>query len=135
MIKRILLLSNRFLLKEKWIDGTGDNSVNNLFSRFKMSKCSLAIGFLFILMAIVEINAQDFNPDDFKEQFNKQLGDLLGNAEEEIKKLGISEALGNEEITEVLNKAGIDLGRNSSAQLNFSFVTIIMSLFYAYIIA
>merc|ERR1711976_153634 len=104
-------------------------------SRFKMSKYILAFGFIFILMAIVEVNAQDFNPDDFKEQFNKQLGDLLGNAEEELKKLGISEDLGDEEISEVLNKARKNLGLNSSAQLNFSFVTVIMSLFYAYIVA
>ena len=92
-----------------------------------MSKYILFFGVVFILMAIVEINAQDFNPDDFKEQFNKQLGDLLGNAEEELKKLGISD--------DSLNKARNDLGLNSSAQLNFSFVTIIMSLFYAYIVA
>ena len=100
-----------------------------------MSKYILAFGFVFILMAVVKTDAQDFNPDDFKEQFNKQLGDILGNAEEEFKKLGISDDIGDEKIAEVLNKARKDLGHNSSAQLNFSFVTIIMSLFYAYIVA
>merc|ERR1711962_1138026 len=111
------------------------NSRSITISRFKMSKHILAFGLIFILMAVLEINAQDFNPDDFKEQFNKQLGDLLGNAEEEFKKLGISDAIGDEDIEEVLNKARNDLGLNSSAQLNFSFVTTIMSLFYAYIVA
>ncbi len=88
-----------------------------------MSKYIFFLGVIFTLMAIVEINAQDIN--EHLKNFGGQLDDLG----DQFKKLGSD---GSDQIQDALNKAKDAL--NSSVPLNFSFVTVIMALFYAYIV-
>merc|ERR1711997_51517 len=92
-------------------------------SRSKMSKYIFCLGLIFIVMAVIEINAQDIH-ENIK-NFGAQLDDLG----DQFKKLGID---GNDQIQDALNKAKDAL--NSSVPLNFSFVTVIMALFYTYIV-
>ncbi len=88
-----------------------------------MSKYILFLGFVFTLLAIVEINAQDINEN--LKNFGAQLDDLGDTFE----KLGID---GHDQIKDALNIAKDAL--NSTTPLNFSFVTVIMALFYTYIV-
>ena len=96
-----------------------------------MAKYITFVAILFTLMAIVEINAQDLD------QLQAQLGEQLNNAQKVLEDLG---ADSNEHVQKVLEQANSKLAEaaaklNGSACLNFSFVTVIMSLFYAYIVA
>ena len=114
-----------------------------------MSKYIFSLVAFFIILAFSEINAQNFN--NVEEHFNnfgdtlnehginkdtfndlvKKAGDHIDSLGENLQNLGLN----SDEVKEALNHARHELGLNSSAQLGFSFVTIIMSLFHTYIVA
>merc|ERR1711881_769509 len=101
--------------------GSNQKPFQNNKSRSKMSKSIFFLFFVFTPVAIVEINAQDINLQNFGAQLD-DLGDTF-------EKIGID---GHGQIRDALNKAKEAL--NSTAPLNFSFVTVIMALFYPSIV-
>jgi len=81
-------------------------------------------------MAIVEINAQGFDASDFSKNLQEQLAKTTKDAQELLKNAGGN----NADVQAALDQINEALQNSSPAALNFSFVTVFLSLFYAYII-
>ena len=77
------------------------------------------------------LNQHGINKDTYNDLIDKT-GEHLDSLGENFQNLGLN----SDEYKEALNQAKrYGFGLNSSAQLKFSFVTVIISLFYAYIFA